>query len=288
MAGRTLQFTQSTGTVARVLKLLQCFGDGPADWTLSALAEALHLPRSTVHRLLGLLMAEGFVDADQQTRQYRAGPELYRVGALLAARMPTIELAMPILRSIVAQADETTVLSLYYPKQLQKAFVAQVESARPMRYVIDLNLRHSLAWGASAHAILAHLDAGTITRALAQKEPSPSTGAQVDIRKLHHELARIRAEGYARSLGERVPTAIGLAVPVFGADGNVRGSLSVTYPENRMDERHNRKLIGLLRNGAQQLSAALGLPGAMDNDIPRSAEAVTARKASRSRRYPRK
>ncbi len=265
-----------------MLKLLQCFGDGPADWTLSALAEAIELPRSTVHRLLGLLRSEGFVDADEQTHRYRTGPELYRVGAILAAKMPIIELAMPILRDIVEQADETTVLSLYYPKQLQKAFVAQVESTRPMRYVIELNIRHSLAWGSSAHAILAHLDQATITRALAQKEPSPSTHAQVDLKKLRQELSRIRAEGYARSVGERVSTAIGLAVPIFGADSNVKGSLSVTYPENRMDEDHNRKLIGLLRNGAQQLSTALGYRRNTD-DSKRSTDAVRSRRASRSR-----
>jgi DNA-binding IclR family transcriptional regulator len=257
-AGASTRFADAKGTVARTLEIIQCFDGKRAEWALGDLASAVNLPRSTVHRLLGLMQQDGFIEADLQTRRYRPGPELYRIGAMLAANMPIIPLAMPILRDIAGRSDETTLLSLFYPKQLQKAFVAQVESSRSMRYVIELNVRGSMLWGASAHAILAHLDEPTIRRALADRETSPSTGAKANRRVLEMDIKRIRAEGFARSVGERVPTAIGLAVPVFGADGLVKGSLSVTYPDSRMDEDHNRTLIALLKNGADALSRALG------------------------------
>lgn len=254
----TTRFADAKGTVARTLEIIQCFGGKRTDWTLGDIAKTVNLPRSTVHRLLGIMQGQGFVEADSQTRQYRPGPEIYRIGAVLSANMPIIPCAMPILRDIAQRTDETTLLSLFYPKQLQKAFVAQVESSRTMRYVIELNVRGSMLWGASAHAILAFLDQPAIQRALADPERSPSTGRKVDRRALLRELGRIRAEGYARSVGERVPTAIGLAVPLFGADGLIKGSLSVTYPESRIDERHNRRLIPLLRDGAAALSSRLG------------------------------
>ena len=257
-ARKSVRFANARGTVARVLDVLRSFGDGPAEWALGDLARSLALPSSTVHRLLMLLAADGFVEVDERNHRYKIGPELYRIGAVIAAKMPIVSLAMPILHEIARQSDETTVLSLYYPTHLQKAFVAQVESTRPMRYVIELNVRHSLAWGASAHAILAQLPEEAVKRALAQREPSPSTGLQFDQKRLFSELHRIRKEGFARSVGERVPTAIGLAVPFFGADGNVKGSLSVTYPDSRLDERLNRKLVEMLRDGAKQLSGALG------------------------------
>jgi DNA-binding IclR family transcriptional regulator len=211
-----------------------------------------------VHRLLKLMQAEGFVESDEQTRRYRPGGELYRIGAMLASRMPIVALAMPILRDIVAQSDETALLSLYYPRQLQKAFVAQVESTRSMRYVIELNIRTSLLWGASAHAILAHLDPDIAAQALAQRDPSPASGELPNRKELAEELERVRQEGYAWSAGEGVAMALGLAVPVFGADGAVKGSLSVTYPDFRMDDALNRQLLTLLRDGARSLSEALG------------------------------
>jgi len=263
----TARFADAKGTVARTLEIIQCFGGRRTDWTLGDIAKSVNLPRSTAHRLLGIMQRQGFVDADSQTRHYRPGPEMYRIGAVLAANMPIIPRAMPILRDIAQRTDETTLLSLFYPRQLQKAFVAQVESSRSMRYVIELNVRGSMLWGASAHAILAFLDPPTIQRALADPEKSPSNGRKIDRRALQRELNRIRSDGYARSVGERVPTAIGLAVPVFGADGRVVGSISVTYPESRMDERHNRRLIVLLRDGAREMSASLGwIPESEDGD----------------------
>ncbi|MEP9379105.1 IclR family transcriptional regulator [Aquabacter sp. CN5-332] len=246
------------GTIERTLELIQCFGDVQGEWSLSELSAKTELPRSTVHRLLKLMQNLGFVESDEQTRRYRPGPELYRVGAVLAARMPIIPLATPILRHIMQESDETALLSLYYPRQLQKAFVAQVESSRSMRYVIELNVRASLLWGASAHAILAHLDQETIERALAARDPSPVSGDRPNQKELRREIARIRAEGYAWSVGQGVATALGLAVPVFGADGLVKGSVSVTYPESRMDDALNHKLLSLLCDGAEKLSRALG------------------------------
>jgi DNA-binding IclR family transcriptional regulator len=252
------RFADQKGTVARTLELIQFFGSARSEWTLGELAAAANLPPSTLHRLLKLLQAEGFVESDEQTRRYRPGAELFRIGAMLSSRMPIIALAMPILRDIVSQSDETTLLSLYYPRQLQKAFVAQVESTRSMRYVIELNIRTSLLWGASAHAILAYLDADTVAQVLAQRDPSPASSEPPNRKELVKELARIRSEGYAWSAGEGVAMALGLAVPVFGADGAVKGSLSVTYPDFRMDDALNRKLLTLLRDGARTLSKALG------------------------------
>ena len=252
------RFADQKGTVARTLELIQFFGSARGEWTLGELATAANLPPSTVHRLLKLMQAEGFVESDERTRRYRPGAELFRIGAMLASRMPIVALAMPILRDIVAQSDETALLSLYYPRQLQKAFVAQVESTRSMRYVIELNIRTSLLWGASAHAILAHLDSDTVAQALAQQDPSPASGELPNRNELAKELERIRHEGYAWSAGEGVAMALGLAVPVFGADDTVKGSLSVTYPDFRMDDALNRQLLTLLRDGARNLSEALG------------------------------
>lgn len=269
-AGARSRFADAKGTVARTLKIIQCFGGNRIEWTLGDIARAVNLPRSTAHRLLGLIQQEGFVETDARTRQYRPGPEFYRIGASLSANMPIIPLAMPILHQIARQSDETTLLSLFYPKQLQKAFVAQVESSRSMRYVIELNTRGSMLWGASAHAILAFLDESTIQLALSDRETSPSTGSKVNRSALRRELARIRAEGYARSVGERVETAVGIAIPVFGADGLVKGSLSITYPDSRMDEVHNRTLIVLLRDGARALSISLGWDADKWEDVCRT------------------
>lgn len=249
------------GTVVRVLSLLRCFADGPADWTPSELAAVLHLPRSTVHRLLQLLRSQGLVDVDPASRRYGAGTELYRFGSMLAARMPYTRIARPILDHIVGNCDETAVLGLYQPTRSQMIFAATAESTKPMRYVLHENVLQSLLWGATGRAILAFLEPAEVNRAVGLDEPSPARATPIDRAALDAELATIRARGYAVSRGQRIPSAVGIAAPFFSASGRVLGDIAITIPDFRFDGGTAEHLIELVVSGASQMSNALGYSG---------------------------
>ncbi len=71
-------------------------------------------------------------------------------------------------------------------------------------------------------ALLAYFEPARLKRYLREVTrerftPSTVTGAA----ELTAELERIRGDGLARTLGERVAGANGLAAPVFGEDGKV-------------------------------------------------------------------
>jgi IclR family transcriptional regulator, KDG regulon repressor len=247
------------GTVVRVVDLLRSFAEGPAQWSLSEIAERVALPRSTTHRLLQLLRSQGFVDADDGDGRYAAGAELYRVAALLAARMPLVQLATPILREIVDACDETALLGLYQRDRHMMIFAAKVESTKPVRYVIDLNVPQTPLWGATGRAIAAHLDEAELERAIAANPLAPDGRPQrLDRRALRAELEAIRRDGFAFSSGQRIPTAVGIAAPFFFADGTVAGDVAVTIPEFRFDARKRGSVVGLVRDAAGRISEALG------------------------------
>jgi IclR family acetate operon transcriptional repressor len=253
----------STGTVARVMALLGCFAEGPTELTLSELADRVELPRSTTHRLLRLLRVRGFVEIDEENRRYSAGTELYRIAALLTAKMPLVQVALPVLRSIVDACDETALLSLYLRDRHAAMFAAKVDSTKPVRYVIDLNVPQSLLWGPSGRAILASLDEPAIERVIRANGNAPSTdGHRLDRRALNEDLEAIRRSGYAASRGERVPNAVGIAAPFFHADRSVAGAVALAIPEFRFDSRARARFVALVRDGADRVSAALGYPGA--------------------------
>ena len=66
--GRTL------ASVDRALALLDALAELPAGARVSELAQRTAINQSTVSRLLGTLMARGFVDRDEATARYRLGP----------------------------------------------------------------------------------------------------------------------------------------------------------------------------------------------------------------------
>jgi DNA-binding IclR family transcriptional regulator len=248
----------SKGTVVRVVQLLRCFAESP-EWTLTDIAKCVELPRSTTHRLLQLLRSQGLVEVDEVNRRYLAGTELHRIAGLLAARMPLVQIGTPILRSIVNECDETALLSVYQPSRRNMIFAAKVDSTQPVRYMIDVNVPHTVLWGATGRAILAFLDEDDVERVVASNtEPSAEGDLRIDRKKLREELAKIRRDGYASSRGQRISGAVGIAAPFFNASGAVAGDVGLTIPEYRFNNRLRSRYIALVRDGAAKISAALG------------------------------
>ncbi|MCZ7536213.1 MAG: hypothetical protein M5T61_09970 [Acidimicrobiia bacterium] len=71
-------------------------------------------------------------------------------------------------------------------------------------------------------------------------------------------MAEVHRLGYATSFEESV-TGVGAAsVPIFGDDGRVAGSLSVSGPEARIGVDPEQRIVPLLLDAGEALSKALG------------------------------
>jgi len=248
----------SSGTVLRVVALLRAVAFAEQGATVAQLAAEVGLPRPTVHRLLGLLAEDGIVTLDAKSRLYQPGPEFLRLSARVANRFPLVDLAMPIMRDVVAETGEACLLGIYLPGSEQMMFGAQVASTHPLGYRIELMVPVPVAWGASGKAILALLPEATIGEILRQTGPSPVTGRELSIPETARELDEIRARGFAYSKGEKIPGSRGIAGPVRGADGWARASLCLTIPELRFDDSTVNRLGALIVRRSNELSALLG------------------------------
>ncbi len=248
--------TAETGTVRRTLLMLSCLSEQET-WQLSALAQRLGLPRSTVHRLLGLARTEGYVETDGNG-VYRAGPALHRLGGRLAARMPLKRIAAPRLEAFTARFGEVSLLNVLDRPALKMFFAAKAEPPAPMRYVIELNVPGTLAWGAAGRGILAFMREEEIEEVIRRREPSPADGRALVERDLRTALAEIRGQGYAISAQQRTMDGVGIAVPYFAAGGEVMGNVTVTVPVFRYTPEAAPPLIAALKEMAGEISGALG------------------------------
>jgi len=73
-----------------------------------------------------------------------------------------------------------------------------------------------------------------------------------------NDLARIRKQGYALSIGQRTDGAVGIAAPYFNVDGAVGGDLIMTVPASRYKPRMAGPITAALRSKAAELSRKLG------------------------------
>lgn len=250
---------QNSGTVARVVRVMQELAGTVGDVALSNLAEALALPPSTVHRLLQLLAESGIVERGAEGQRYRVGREFYRIALLVAANTGTREIARPVLRSLADACAETCALCEYLPSSHRFMVVDHVRSKHPLRYEMAELQPQSLVWGASGRSILAFLPNEARDAALADAGPAPATGTPPPPRsQMLRVLAEIRRDGYAHTEGQRIPGAVAFGAPVYRAGHEVFGGLCITIPEMRFDRGRRGRIVELLLHHARELSGIFG------------------------------
>ena len=248
----------SSGTVARVALLLRVLAEAEGDASLSEVAQKMKLPPSTTHRLLHLLMQEGFVERGQAPRTYRAGLEFLRVGGLVSSRADLSALSHTFMQAVVEACDETCMLSVYVPRTRSSMVTRVIYGSHPLRYEAVLYEPSSLVWGATGRGILAFLPDDIRQDVIAREGPSPADPRRaVKAAQVERELAVVRRQGYAHTRGQKIPGAVGMAAPVFHATGVV-AALCITVPESRFQASQEPRLARLLMEQAARFSAALG------------------------------
>jgi IclR family acetate operon transcriptional repressor len=222
-------------------------------------AEALEMPASSVHRILGMLTREGFLRQHPVSGQYTLALDFYRLAHIVTGHTPLQAIALRHMRSLVAACNEAAFLSLYDPGRQQMITVASVESSHPLRYVVETHAWKPIHVGASGFAIMAFLPAAERAAIMARTGLHPVTERSItDPRQLEEILAEVRVRGYACTHGLRIPGAVGIAVPVFGPDGLVLGDVGLTVPEQRFAAGSEPVLAALLADCAASIMAETG------------------------------
>ncbi len=250
---------RAAGSVLRAVGLIKAIAEMGGDLSVKQLADRLDLPASTTHRLLHLLAAKKLVEHDPIKRRYRIGAELLRIGLLISSRTSVKDLARPFMQAVVDNCNEACILVLYFSGSLQVSVVDVINPSHPLRYDVQLDACHSLLWGATGRSVLAFLPEGERNAAIDRRDVSPASGSPLpDYATLTRELDSIRARGYACSMGQKIPGAVGIGAPVFAQNGMILGSLCLTIPEIRFQPHLEPDLASLLKRQAYLLSASLG------------------------------
>lgn len=216
--------------------MLAWIADHPLDpLVVRQIARDLDTTPSTVHRIFGTFSDRGLIARGDQG-EYIAGLELYRICAAISSELSPARIARPHLQQLSRECNETTLFAIYDSGRGQMMFIDRVEAVHPLRYVVDMHHWIPTHAGATGLAILAFLPEDERRRIYAAGLGPQTSRTIVDIDAMEAELELVRERGYAQSIGERVPGAVGFGAPVFDAAGVVCGDLCVTLPQQRFEE----------------------------------------------------
>lgn len=221
-------------SIARAAQVLRAVAAVPGGLGLAELAGAVELPKSTVHRIVGALSAEGLL-AQAGDGSIVLGAGLGELAA--AAPDPLPELLRPLLEELSAQLGETVDLAVRDGARVR--FLDQVQGSHRLRAVSAVGEEFPLHCTANGKALLAALPEASVTALLPARLARLTPATIATRRELMEELERVRAAGVAYDREEHSEGICAVGALVSDGRGGL-AALSVPVPAGRFARSEKR------------------------------------------------
>ncbi len=215
--------------IDRMMDVLFTLEEQPDGASITALTNALGLPRSTVYRILNTLEAHHMVQRDA-SGLYRLGQRLRTLAAHVRPGTGLLDLAamvQPFLDEVATSAGHSVKLSVIDGEEV--LVLAAAQGRRPYALGVSAGQRMPINAGAAGKLLFAfeppERQANWLSRPLAAFTSRTIT----DPKRLKTEAARIRRQGWAQDRGESAPSIFAYAAPIQDYGGQVLGALSIPF-----------------------------------------------------------
>jgi DNA-binding IclR family transcriptional regulator len=220
--------TELVQSVERAFAILDAVSGRPAGVT--AIAERVKLPKSTVARLLGTLEELDAVERVDGPR-WRVGPGVASLAGSASPERSLVAVSRPYLVRLVEQVGEDAGLSL--PDGYDVHYVDQVESDNPVQVRDWTGTRAPLHAVPSGLVLLAGWPEDALAAYLGRDLEALTSHTITEPRALRRRLHEAREDGFAWGREEYAEGISSVAAPVRDARGHAIAALHVHGPSYR-------------------------------------------------------
>ena len=217
--------------------------------TIDAISASAGIPRSTVHRLLQMLLKEGIV-SHVKKRGYTLTPKLLSIGLSGTAEREILDIAIPIMRHVSNTVLETVSFSVICGDE--RVCIYRIEGDNPFSRSIRIGSKAPLFRGSSGKVIASGLTRKEQLRIMEQYV-ADGIFREDEVPKLLSDVEITKQQGYAVSVGERLKGSASVAVPIKDVIGNVVASLSISTLDARLTPDNRKKFLDLLLDASRQI-----------------------------------
>ena len=111
------------GNLERALAVLELLAKNGGRMPLAAIADTLNIPRSGTHRLLSMLIDEGFVRQDEDHGEYMLALKLVSLALIYLSTSGVSDISQPVLDRLAESSGE-----------LARLGVVEVRPVRPLKH----------------------------------------------------------------------------------------------------------------------------------------------------------
>lgn len=239
--------------VARSAEILRAVNGKPQGLSLSEIAAAVGLPRSTVHRIVNALGREGLVATASPNGRYRLGPEILRLAATERSHMRFD--VRPYLQALCTSTTETVDLSVLVRHEV--VFIDQVVSTvHPLRAVSAIGQVFPAWCTAPGKALLARMTDDKVRQLLPKRLARHTRHSIANLDELLGQLDEVRRAGVA-FVRDEYTEGISAVGAVIEDDSGSLAAVSVPMPSQRFAG-NERKLSKLLLQCVAEINRSLG------------------------------
>lgn len=223
------------------------------------LARRTDLLPSDVHRILSSLKSYGFVEQNPETKTYRLGVGLMKLGLTVFHRNELREAARPLLLRLSEETEATAHLAMFDRRELDIFLAEQIDYSREVPFKAKFGAPTGAHCTALGKAIMADLDPETVLAYLQKNGLHRATPHTITkISEFEAALTKTRSQGYGLDLEECADGACCVGAPIRDWTGSTVGAISVSMAAHRFYNLREPEIASAVKTAAFQVSLAIG------------------------------
>jgi len=243
-------------TINRVLDILEIVAASERPLTPTDLAVQLNIPKASLHRLVGVLEEQGFLQTRMNQRGLQTGQRLHKVAMGVLASAPLQAQRRAILGALSDEIGETCNVAV--PDGAEMIYFDRAETHWPVRVQLKIGSRVPVCATAGGKMYLSSLPRAKRESLISHVKMVPYTGnTLMDADALMDELDATAERGYALDNEEYIDGMVAMAVPITGEDNRLYATLSFHAPCMRVPFTAVTDFLPQIRKASNKLSTLL-------------------------------
>jgi IclR family acetate operon transcriptional repressor len=216
----------------RVLQVLSSFASDVDGYGVTELALALGMTKNMTYRALTTLVEQGYLVRERDGSRYQLGYRVLELQDPLTVEPDFRALSLPYVRRIHLLTGESVAIVVRAGDHC--VLIDGIETRKHGVWRVRVGTLFSLWRPATGRVLLASDSDAAIADYIARND--------LPAAEILPEIAKIRAQGYARVARATPPEMVSVAFPVSDIDGRPHGSISVGGPRERFEAKLDRQM----------------------------------------------
>jgi DNA-binding IclR family transcriptional regulator len=255
MMGFSSDGPSSTSSLEKMLSLLDVFTTAAPAWSTEDLIRFSGTSRSTCYRYIKVLQEAGLL-TPVSGGAWMLGPRIIELDRTMRLCDPVTIGGGPPMRRLAKHTGYSALLCVLFSGTVM--CVDDAPAAGAPAGLFSRGQRRPLFAGAASKVILAHLPPHQLRALFARHRTAiAAAGLGADWDAFRTALRAIRDAGHCVTIGEFRSGILGIAAPLFNAEGGVLGSLGIATKAHRVSARQRESIAVDVMKAAKDACAMI-------------------------------